>query len=553
MDWTGGRPGETPPPRLRIPVFRRQNQIVLTLLIVLDLAIVLGSWNAAYWLRFHAINYPRSQPLLLTPAVVESVVAEGLPRGAVLALLNRAGGEFQSEAALRRAAAAALAPVGLETYAPRVSAAAVAAVKLPPFEGYARVTPVLLILAVAAFYLRGVYRSHRFATFRQELGAALQGCVLIVFLAMAATFLYRDFEYSRVHMVYFGVCMASLIAAERGAVRLALLALRRSGRMVRRFVLIGDSPLAAAFHERWRRHGSTGFELVGLVTPGPRVTTPALRRLPLLGPVRNLTAILERHRIDQVVSALTLRQHAAAGRINRLLEGHYVDHQIVPDVGTSPALRMEVENFDGLPMVAVSPGPLQGWNQVLKRSVDLAGSLFALALFSPAFLLIPPLLKLTSPGPVLYAQERMGWNGKTFRMYKFRTMRLNAEQQSGPVWAKAGDARVTGIGRLLRGTSLDELPQLFNVLSGDMSLVGPRPERPVFIHEFRRRIPGYMARHKVKAGITGWAQINGWRGNTSLERRIECDLFYISNWSIGFDFRILVMTVFKGFFHRNAY
>jgi exopolysaccharide biosynthesis polyprenyl glycosylphosphotransferase len=208
---------------------------------------------------------------------------------------------------------------------------------------------------------------------------------------------------------------------------------------------------------------------------------------------------------------------------------------------------------EGIPIVTVVQSPLEGWNRVLKRSLDLLGALAALLIFGPLMLLVALLVCLTSPGPILYRQERMGLDGHLFYALKFRSMRVDAEQSSGAIWTKQDDDRVTPLGRWLRRLSFDELPQFFNVLWGEMSLVGPRPERPVFIDQFKTKIPGYMLRQKVKSGITGWAQINGWRGNTSLEKRIECDLYYIENWSIWLDLKILALTPFKGFIHQNAY
>jgi len=216
-------------------------------------------------------------------------------------------------------------------------------------------------------------------------------------------------------------------------------------------------------------------------------------------------------------------------------------------------LRGGVEEFDGLPILNLRNSPLYGWNMIMKRALDIAISLIAIALLSPFMLLIAVLIRLTSPGPVLYRQERMGIGGDIFHILKFRTMAVDAEAATGAVWARKGDPRRTMPGSILRATSLDELPQLFNVLKGDMSLVGPRPERPVFIQEFRRKIPRYMLRHKMKAGITGWAQVNGWRGNTDLVKRVEHDLYYIEHWSISFDLKILMLTLWKGFVNRNAY
>src|SRR5204863_173639 len=215
------------------------------------------------------------------------------------------------------------------------------------------------------------------------------------------------------------------------------------------------------------------------------------------------------------------------------------------------SLRGGVEEFETVPFIHLRESPLYGWNRVLKRSFDLVFGALALALAGPAMLAIAVALKLTSSGPVLFHQERMGVDGRRFRMLKFRTMQVDAEAKTGPIWARADDPRRTSLGSFLRRWSLDELPQFINVLRGEMSLVGPRPERPSFVEDFRRRVPGYMLRHKVKAGITGWAQINGWRGNTSIEKRIEYDLYYIERWSIGFDLTILMPTLWR-FRHRHG-
>jgi len=230
-----------------------------------------------------------------------------------------------------------------------------------------------------------------------------------------------------------------------------------------------------------------------------------------------------------------------------------VDIMVIPDIYEFVTLRGGIEEFDGLPIINLRNTPLFGWNIILKRAFDLALSSTLILLTSPLMLVIAVLVKMSSKGPVFYVQERMGLDGATFSMLKFRSMRTGAEASTGPVWASKDDERRTPIGRFLRRTSLDELPQLFNVLKGDMSLVGPRPERPVFIHEFRKQIPRYMLRHKVKAGMTGWAQVNGWRGDTDLRKRIDYDIYYIEHWSLLFDIKIVWLTLWKGFVHRNAY
>ena len=227
-----------------------------------------------------------------------------------------------------------------------------------------------------------------------------------------------------------------------------------------------------------------------------------------------------------------------------------IEVKVVPDLLQFIALRARLEDLDGVPIISVNDVPLQGFNSWLKRVIDVTLSGAAMLVFALPFGLIAALVKLTSTGPVFYRQERMGLDGKAFSVYKFRSMYQDAEDTSGPVWAHDNDPRATPVGRWLRKLDLDELPQFLNVLMGDMSIVGPRPERPFFVDQFKHRIPQYMLRHKVKAGITGWAQINGWRGNTSLEKRIEYDLYYIENWSVSLDLKIMWLTLVRGLFQR---
>ena len=243
----------------------------------------------------------------------------------------------------------------------------------------------------------------------------------------------------------------------------------------------------------------------------------------------------------------------ALEKILQQLSTEMVDIKILPDLYQYVILQGSVEEFEGLPVVTLSGSPMYGWNQVVKRALDLTVSIPLLILGLPIFGLIALLIKLTSPGPVFYVQERMGYDGRIIRMVKFRTMQVDAEQETGEVWTAENDPRCTAVGAILRRTSLDELPQLWNVLKGEMSLVGPRPERPVFVEEFRQQLPRYMLRHRVKAGMTGWAQVQGWRGNTSLEKRLEHDLYYIQHWSLFLDLKILYLTLWRGFIHKNAY
>ena len=230
-----------------------------------------------------------------------------------------------------------------------------------------------------------------------------------------------------------------------------------------------------------------------------------------------------------------------------------VEVHVVPDLLQFIALRARLENLDGVPIISLNDVPLRGFNSVLKRMIDISISGTALLALGLPFLMIAWLIRYGSRGPVFYTQERMGLDGKAFHVWKFRSMPIDAEEVTGPVWARDDDPRATAVGRWLRKLDLDEMPQFWNVLMGDMSIVGPRPERPFFVEQFKHRIPQYMLRHKVKPGITGWAQVNGWRGNTSLEKRIEYDLYYIENWSLLLDLKILALTVVHGLRHENAY
>jgi Undecaprenyl-phosphate glucose phosphotransferase len=278
-----------------------------------------------------------------------------------------------------------------------------------------------------------------------------------------------------------------------------------------------------------------------------------IKNIPILGIYDDLDTILEKNKIDIFFIAISVNEYDYFEGLIKKVEGHLSEIKVVPASYEFLSLRGGMDELGDLPIVNLQSSPLYGWDSVFKRIFDLILGTLILVMVSPVMLVISILIKLTPEGPILYRQERVGMDGYSFQMIKFRTMHADAEEQTGPIWAKENDSRRTKVGAFLRRTSLDELPQLFNVIKGEMSLVGPRPERPKFVEEFRNRIPSYMLRHKIKAGMTGWAQINGWRGNTSLEKRIEHDLYYIQNWSVSFDLKILFMTLWRGFFNKSAY
>jgi Undecaprenyl-phosphate glucose phosphotransferase len=366
------------------------------------------------------------------------------------------------------------------------------------------------------------------------------------------TYLISEYRYSRAVMLYFGLISGFLLVFFRLSLRNGLRSMRRGGFNLRHIILVGEGrPIDTLIH-RLEKFPELGLRILGVIVHESSQSQSVLGK-PVLGKFADVGRIVHETQADQLLIALPRNQYGDLDRVLDALRDETIDLQLIPDVHEYITLGCEIEDFDGLPIVNLNDSPLNGWGGYAKRLTDMVVSAFALMILSPVLLVIAMAVKLTSRGPIFYGQERMGLDGRTFKMLKFRSMRQDAESSTGAVWARPGDDRRTPIGAFLRATSLDELPQFWNVLRGDMSLVGPRPERPVFVHQFRKDIPHYMLRHKVKAGITGWAQINGWRGNTSLDRRIECDLYYIRNWSYGMDWKILLLTLWKGFVNKNAY
>jgi Undecaprenyl-phosphate glucose phosphotransferase len=410
--------------------------------------------------------------------------------------------------------------------------------------------PLVLVLAAVAFHLAGQYLVHRLRRGREEMVAVAKGSALLSLLVMATTFYRHDPYESRGTMALFTVLTAASLFTARRLTWAVIRRLRSRGFNPSYALIVGTGRVARKTAGALRHASWMGLKNLGYVEDNPTRWTSDL---PILGTTADLPALVERHRVGHVFIALPLNRHAEARRVFDVLAQTFVEVRLVLDVPNLAGLSLTTTNLDGLPVIGLRESPHFGLNRVVKRAMDVALSFVGLVLLSPVLGLIAAAVRLSSPGPVYYRQERCGLNGKPFLMLKFRTMRMDAEAHTGPVWAVKDDPRRTWLGSFLRRTSLDELPQLFNVLRGDMSLVGPRPERPVFIGQFRQTIPNYMARHCVKAGITGWAQVHGWRGNTSLRKRLQYDLYYITHWTPWLDIRILWMTVFRGIIHRNAY
>jgi len=429
---------------------------------------------------------------------------------------------------------------------------------VPVYRGIPGIRPYLVLLALiviiwgVAFKAFGLYRPRRISSRLAEVRDIAQACSLAVLILVALTFFLKQFEFSRLVILYFWVFSILSVSFVRGSFREILRLMRRRGYNLRHVLIVGEGALARKVVSRIHARPELGLRIVGLLAGDPKKVGETVEGLRILGTYEQAGEIVRELSIDKLFIAIPLEGYGRMEGVLRCLEEEFVDIKVVPDLYQYVTLRGGVEEFDGLPLVNLQDSPLYGWNLVAKRIVDIVLSSVALLITAPVQLVLAAVVKLTSPGPILYRQERMGLDGSTFQMLKFRSMIDDAEDDTGAVWATRDDRRRTSIGAMLRLSSLDELPQLFNVLRGEMSLVGPRPERPVFIEEFRKRIPKYMLRHKVKAGITGWAQVNGWRGDTSLEKLIECDLYYIEHWSLPFDLKILWLSFWRGFIHKNA-
>jgi Undecaprenyl-phosphate glucose phosphotransferase len=410
---------------------------------------------------------------------------------------------------------------------------------------------MVLVIFPVTFHQARLYATNRSRTHIGEVFEIFKATITATLIVVALTYFTRE-RYSRLTLGLFVSYAFVLVAAMRLAFRQSLAELRKRGYQLKSILVIGAGTLAQRVIETVESHRELGFRVVGVLTRHAHKVGSEVQGVPVVGKVSEVERVLDARPVDQVIIALPIEDSRLVKHLMERLALRTVDVKVVPDLYQYITLYGGFEEFGGLPIISLQGGPLHGWNLVAKRSFDVLFSLLAIVLSAPVMLLTALAVKLTSPGPVLYRQVRMGMDGRTFPILKFRTMRVDAETQ-GAQMASRHDPRRTPIGTFLRRTSLDELPQFFNVLTGDMSLVGPRPERPVFIEEFKQRIPRYHLRHKVKSGITGWAQINGLRGQTSIQQRIEYDLYYIENWSLLLDLKILVRTALGGFLSKNAY
>jgi Undecaprenyl-phosphate glucose phosphotransferase len=422
---------------------------------------------------------------------------------------------------------------------------------IPLYESYSELSLPLALVFSAVFHVVGVYRKDRIHFGFRSAKKVVEGATLGTLVFVSILYFKEATQYSRIYLALFTLLLTLLILTERLLLQWIWFAIEKKIIRNIRILLVGHGELLEMYVEKIRERDPYPVSWLG------RFGNPTDNEFPgkikYLGGDSSLFPYLESNAVDMIVLSYPADlSHQYAPVLERLSQ-EMVPIKVLPDFGKYSTFTYQSDEECGIPLLYFNQTPVSPTDRALKRIWDILGSLGFMIVFSPVYFIVALLIKITSKGPIFYSQERMGADGKCFTLYKFRSMKIDAESKTGAVWAVEEDNRVTPLGKWLRKTSLDEFPQFYNVLRGDMSLVGPRPERPVFVKQFRKEVPKYMLRHKMKSGITGWAQVNGWRGNTSLDERIKHDLYYIGHWSLFFDFKILCLTLIKGFVNRNAY
>lgn len=406
---------------------------------------------------------------------------------------------------------------------------------------------------IILYYFFNMYTSKRTSRKKYEVYGILKSNTVGVLLFLVVLYVVNQPNFSRSMIFIFYIINIVLTTLSRQILRNALHYFRRKGYNLKYILLVGYSRAAEEYITRINANPQWGYVVRGVLDDRvPRGTL--YKGVKVLGRIDNLTIILPENKLDEIAITLALEDYGRLEEIVDLCEKSGVHTKFIPDYNSLIPSRPYTEDLMGLPVINIRYVPLTNTlNLIMKRCVDIIGSVLGLIVASPVMLLTAIAVKLSSPGPIIFKQERIGLHNKPFWMYKFRTMEIQKESAEKKAWTVRDDPRVTKIGKFLRKTSLDEFPQLYNILRGDMSLVGPRPERPLFVEKFKEEIPRYMIKHQVRPGLTGWAQINGYRGDTSIRKRIDYDIFYIENWTMGLDFKIMFLTIFKGFINKNAY
>lgn len=415
------------------------------------------------------------------------------------------------------------------------------------------IVPLFLIL----YTIFGLYRVNRtfgvFAEFTRILEANFLGLLIINTILFVGSKNPYFSNFSRIMIFTFGVFNILLEVISRNFVRALLRIFRKKGFNQKHILLVGYSDAAFKFIDKVSKNPGWGYHVYGIVDDNHKLESD-YRNVRVIDRIANLKSLIDNNDFDEVIITLGLNEYDKLKNVVSVCEKSGIHTKFIPDYGTIIPTKPLTEDFDGMPVINIRAVPLQNlFNRIIKRTIDIFGSIFGIVIFSPVFLILAIIIKITSKGPIIFKQERVGLHNKPFTMYKFRSMIEQTDDEEKKAWTVKDDPRTTKIGALIRKISFDELPQFFNVLVGDMSLVGPRPERQQFVDEFKETIPRYMIKHQVRPGMTGWAQINGLRGDTDIEKRIQYDIWYIENWTFGLDIKILLLTIFFGFVNKNAY
>ena len=427
------------------------------------------------------------------------------------------------------------------------------AVRARSFSQYMRYLLIMIPVFLLLYHAFSLYVPMRMQGRRLVLSNLVKANSLGVLLMISFLYMIEEEHISRTMFGMFYVLSIVLGWSMRMLVFFLIMDLRRKGWNQKQILLVGYSRAAQEYIDRVLDNPQWGIVVRGILDDETEAGI-TYRGIQVLGEIANLTIILPQNHLDEIAITLGLKDYDRLQEIVAMCEKSGVHTKFIPDYNNIIPTKPYTEDILGLPVINIRYVPLTNhFNALVKRMMDIGGSLVALVIAAPVMLIVAVLVKITSPGPLIYSQERVGLHNKVFRMYKFRSMETQPPEEERKAWTVKNDPRVTPVGKFMRRTSIDELPQLFNILRGDMSLVGPRPERPFFVEKFREEIPRYMVKHQVRPGLTGWAQVNGYRGDTSIRKRIEYDLFYIENWTVGFDVKILIMTLFRGFINKNAY
>ncbi len=422
-----------------------------------------------------------------------------------------------------------------------------------PFRIYAAAILPIVPTYLLLYYLFSLYTPKRVQGRRLEMWNIVKANTVGIALILGALYLIKMMHFSRELLAIFYFVNILLETGLRNLIRYFLRSMRKKGYNLKHILLVGYSHAAEEYIDRIIANPQWGYKIRGILDDHVEAGTE-YKGVKVLGRIANLMVILPQNRLDEIAITLGLNEYYRLEEIVALCEKSGVHTKFIPDYNRVIPTKPYTEDILGLPVINIRHVPLTNtYYAFLKRLMDIVGSICAIVIFSPVMLFSVVMIKLTSPGPLIFKQERVGLHNRPFMMYKFRSMEVQAPEKEKTRWTVKDDPRVTGFGKFMRKTSIDELPQLFNVLKGEMSLVGPRPERPFFVEKFKEEIPRYMIKHQVRPGITGWAQVNGYRGNTSIRKRIEYDLYYIENWTLGLDIKILILTIFKGFINKNAY